>query len=50
MWRNFVRFVAAGIEALGVVVPVGVLIGVVVWGWRRRKRGRVGGIPGSEGV
>jgi len=48
MWRNFVRLVAGGIEALGVLVPVGVLAWVVFWGWRRRKRGRTGGIPGSE--
>lgn len=40
MWRNFVRFVAAGIEALGVLIPVGLLGWVVVWLWRRRKTRR----------
>jgi hypothetical protein len=38
MWRNFVRFVAAGIEALGVLVPVGLLAWVVIWVWRRKSR------------
>ncbi len=40
MWRNFVRFVAAGIEALGVLVPVGVLGWAVIWAWRRRTARR----------
>lgn len=38
MWRNFVRVIAAGIEALGVVVPMAVL-GWIGWlGVRRWKR------------
>ena len=38
MWRNFVLFVAFGIEALGVVIPVG-LLALVAWvGWRRWRR------------
>jgi len=39
-WRNFVGFVAAIIESLGVVIPL-VLIGFVGWlGYRRWKRSR----------
>jgi hypothetical protein len=39
MWRNFVRFVAGGIELLGVLIPVAViaLVGWLVWSrWQRR--------------
>jgi hypothetical protein len=40
-WRNFVRFLAGGIEALGVLAPLGALawVGWVVW--RRWLRGRL---------
>ena len=39
-WRNFVRFIAAFIASLGIVVPLLVLAGAGVWGWRRFRRGR----------
>ena len=41
MWRNFVMFVAAGIEALGVVIPVAVLALAGFAGWKRWRRGRI---------
>jgi hypothetical protein len=41
MWRNFVRFVATGIEMLGVVIPVALLAWGVYAGWRRWRRGRI---------
>jgi hypothetical protein len=34
-WRNFVGFVAAVIAAMGIVLPLGALAGLVVWGGRR---------------
>ena len=40
-WRNFVGLVAAAISSLGVVVPVGLLLLVLVRWWRGRKRGSV---------
>ena len=40
MWRNFVMFVAAGIEALGVVIPVAVLALAGFAGWKRWRRTR----------
>ena len=40
-WRNFVRFLAGGIEALGVLAPLGAL-GWVAWVvWKRWLRGRL---------
>ena len=38
MLRNFVGFVAAGIEALGVVIPAFVLISLVWLAWTRTRR------------
>ncbi|MCE9600681.1 MAG: DUF4349 domain-containing protein [Gemmatimonadetes bacterium] len=38
-WRNFVGLVAAAISSLGVVVPVGLVLLVLVRWWRGRKRG-----------
>lgn len=38
MWRNFVMFVAAIIASLGVLVPIGVIVGLAAWGWRRFNR------------
>jgi len=38
MWRNFVMFIAAIISSLGVLVPIGVIVGLVAWGWRRLNR------------
>jgi hypothetical protein len=35
MWRNFVLFVAWGIEALGVLIPVAALALLVARGWKR---------------
>ncbi len=36
-WRNFVGFVAAVIESLGVLIPLGLVIAVIArWAWRRR--------------
>jgi hypothetical protein len=38
-WRNFVEFVAGGIEALGVLLPLGIIAFFVGrWAWRRRPR------------
>ena len=37
-WRNFVRFTAALIASLGVLVPVAALLGLVVMAWRRMHR------------
>ena len=39
-WRNFVRFVAAFIAALGTVIPVAILLGGAALGWRRWRRPR----------
>ena len=41
MWRNFLLFVAAGIEALGVVIPVAVILAAAVAGWKRWRRRRM---------
>jgi hypothetical protein len=41
MWRNFVRFLATGIEMLGVVIPVALLAWAAYAGWRRWRRGRI---------
>jgi hypothetical protein len=41
MWRNFVLFVAAGIESLGVVVPVAAIVGAAVVFWKRWRRRRL---------
>lgn len=38
MWRNFVRFLAAGIEMLGVIIPVAAIAWAVFAGWRRWRR------------
>lgn len=40
MWRNFVRFVAGLIEALGVLVPVAALAALGVLGWKRWAQSR----------
>lgn len=38
-WRNFVEFVADGIEALGVLLPLGIVAFFLGrWAWRRRPR------------
>jgi hypothetical protein len=37
MWRNFVRFIATGIESLGVLVPLGALLWLA---WRASRRWR----------
>ena len=41
MWRNFVAFVALGIEAMGVIVPVAVLALLAWLGWKRVRRARL---------
>ena len=40
MWRNFVKFLATGIELLGVLVPVSAIAWGVFVGWRRWQRRR----------
>jgi len=40
-WRNFVGLVAAAISSLGVVVPVGLVLVVLVRWWRGRSRRKV---------
>ena len=35
-WRNFVGFIALLIEALGVLIPMGLIAAVAVWLWHRR--------------
>ncbi|MEO6447371.1 MAG: DUF4349 domain-containing protein [Gemmatimonadaceae bacterium] len=39
-WRNFVHLLAGAIAALGILVPVGVVVTVIVMAWRRSRRGR----------
>ena len=34
-WRNFVGFLAAVIAAMGIVLPLGALAGLLIWGGRR---------------
>ena len=41
MWRNFVRFLANGIELLGVLVPVTAIAWAGYAGWRRWRRSRI---------
>lgn len=41
MWRNFVRFLATGIELLGVVIPLALIAWGVFAGWRRWRRRRI---------
>lgn len=38
MWRNFVRFVAVGIESLGVLIPVSLVAWGLLLAWRRWRR------------
>ncbi len=42
MWRNFVEFVAMGIESLGFVVPLALIGWGLVVVWRRRRRRSAG--------
>jgi hypothetical protein len=41
MWRNFVAFVAIGIESLGVVIPLAALAWLLLWRWKRWRMSRV---------
>jgi hypothetical protein len=41
MWRNFVSFVALGIEALGVALPLAALAWLLLWRWKRWRANRV---------
>lgn len=41
MWRNFVALVALAIESLGFLVPVGLIVSLVAWVWKRRRESRV---------
>lgn len=41
MWRNFVLFLAAGIEALGVIVPVALLLAAGALGWKKWRKQRL---------
>jgi hypothetical protein len=36
-WRNFVGFVAGTIAALGVILPLAAVVGLLVWLWRRKR-------------
>jgi hypothetical protein len=36
-WRNFIELVALAIASLGVIVPLGMLVGGAWWLWRRRR-------------
>jgi hypothetical protein len=38
MWRNFIRVLTAGIEMLGVLIPMAALVGLVYFVWRRWLR------------
>jgi hypothetical protein len=40
-WRNFVLLVAGLIEMSGVLVPVGLVGGLLFWRWRRRQQQKV---------
>jgi len=49
-WRNFVEFVADGIEALGVLLPLGIVAFFVGrWAWRSRPRRVDAPQPPAEG-
>jgi hypothetical protein len=37
-WRNFVRFIAVLISSLGVLVPLGVIVGSALAAWKRWQR------------
>lgn len=39
-WRNFVGVITGGIELLGAVLPIALLLAAGLWGWRRVRRGR----------
>jgi len=41
MWRNFVKFLATGIELLGLLVPVAAIAWGVYGGWRRWRRRQI---------
>ena len=41
MWRNFVRFLVAGIELMGLVIPVAVMALGAWWLFRRWRQRRV---------
>lgn len=45
MWRNFVRFVAGLIEALGVLIPVAALAAGGFFAWKRWNRSRAVDAP-----
>ena len=48
-WRNFVGFLAIAIESLGVLIPLGIIVGVIVWWvWRRRPPRREPPAPASS--
>ena len=38
-WRNFIRFVASTIAAMGTLLPLGVIVAAIAWlVWRARRR------------
>jgi hypothetical protein len=41
MWRNFVSFIALGIEALGVAIPLALVAWLALWRWKRWRANRV---------
>ncbi len=46
-WRNFISFTASAIAALGTLLPLALLLGAVVWGAWRVRRGRRLPPPGT---
>ena len=51
-WRNFVGLVAGVIASLGVVIPLAVIVGLLVWLWRRfgPRPAPVVGVPRTPGT
>ncbi len=48
-WRNFVRFVASFIASLGIILPLGAIVALAYWVWRKYFRGRFPGRGGKAG-
>jgi hypothetical protein len=47
-WRNFIRFIASSIAAMGTLLPLGAIVAVIAWLVWRARRSR--GAAGQEGT